>query len=244
MGGIGATSRKTLRFLNTGASVSMISLCLVRRLKLKLLIRDPIRVSGLGGVPTYISTIARIKIILGPRIVYVMSVYGADIGEGLEVMLGINFMYDAGVRGSVPEGLVQLPNEETVVILDKVRATLNSKLSGLVVEIVAKSWAAAVKVVNILPRMVWIYTGTAVAWIVEFGCFPSAGRWRESEPPCVQCPEYGWPINLMLRSRPTSSQVRIASLPGRPDAQDQLGDAKSVAHRPRSIALVVGDQVD
>ncbi|GMF41147.1 unnamed protein product [Phytophthora fragariaefolia] len=39
---------RTKILLDTGASVSMISLDLARRLKVKLLMRDPIRVSGLG----------------------------------------------------------------------------------------------------------------------------------------------------------------------------------------------------
>jgi hypothetical protein len=80
---------RTRILLDTGVSVSMIGLDLARRLKLKLRIRDPIRVSGLGGVPTYISASARIKITLGPRIVYVMSVYVANIGDGVEMLLGI-----------------------------------------------------------------------------------------------------------------------------------------------------------
>jgi hypothetical protein len=107
---------RTRILLATGASVSMIGLDLARRLKLKLRIRDPIRVAGLGGVPTYIPASARIKITLGPRIVYVMSVYVANIGEGVEVLLGMNFMHAAGVRLSVREGLVQLPDEETVMM--------------------------------------------------------------------------------------------------------------------------------
>ncbi|GMF46704.1 unnamed protein product [Phytophthora fragariaefolia] len=107
---------KGIILLDTGASVSMISLDLARMLKLKRRMQDPIRVSGLGGVPTYISASARIKIALGPRIVYVMTVYVANLGEGLEVLLGMNFMYAAGVRLSLREGLNQLPDEETVVM--------------------------------------------------------------------------------------------------------------------------------
>ncbi|GMF42748.1 unnamed protein product [Phytophthora fragariaefolia] len=42
---------QTKILLDTGASVSMISLDLARRLKLNLRMRDSIRVSGLGGVP-------------------------------------------------------------------------------------------------------------------------------------------------------------------------------------------------
>jgi predicted aspartyl protease len=85
---------RTRILLDTEASVSMIGLDLARRFKLKLRMRDPIRVSGLGGVPTHISASARIKITIGPRIVYIMSVYVASVGEGVEVLLGMNFMHD------------------------------------------------------------------------------------------------------------------------------------------------------
>jgi hypothetical protein len=208
---------RTRILLDTGASVSMIGLDLARRLKLKLRMRDPIRVSGLGGVPTYISASVRIKITLGPRIVYVMSVYVANIDEGVEVLLGMNFMHAAGVRLSVREGLVQLPDEETVMMYgDQVHEHLGLDLpvcpgrtlylqpgEHAIVKIrygqsnpqrevvwagrgdrwvtgvidAAKSWAIAVKVVNVSSKMVWIDSRTAVARIVEFGCFPSAGRY-------------------------------------------------------------------
>ncbi|GMF49723.1 unnamed protein product [Phytophthora fragariaefolia] len=262
-----------LILLDTGASVSMISLDLARRLKLKLRMRDPIRVFGLGEVPTHISASARIKITLGPRIVYVMTVYVAGIGEGLEVLLGMNFMYAAGVRLSLREGPIQLPDEETVVMCgNATRARPGLDLPvfpepslclgwtwrplGNPDHLWGKSWVVAAKVVNIPPNMVGIDTGPAVARIVEFGCFPSAGRWVrpgrpkhnkwqkliyesvpsikmrrraeeierirwESEPPCGQHPECKWPPKPMLRPRPGSTQVRIARLPGRPDAQDE-----------------------
>ncbi|POM57430.1 Hypothetical protein PHPALM_38059, partial [Phytophthora palmivora] len=40
----------------------------------------------------------------------------------------------------------------------------------------AKSWAVAVKVVNISDKDLWIDSSTPVARIVEYGCFPRAGR--------------------------------------------------------------------
>ncbi|KAE9278462.1 hypothetical protein PR003_g28518 [Phytophthora rubi] len=95
----------------------MVSLNLARRLKLKLqMLPEPIKVSGLGGVPTYITASARVKITLGVRVVYVMNVWVTNIGEDVEVLLGMNFMYAAGVRLSVREGLVQLPDEETILM--------------------------------------------------------------------------------------------------------------------------------
>ncbi|KAE9181164.1 hypothetical protein PF002_g27354 [Phytophthora fragariae] len=54
---------------------------------------EPIKVPGLGGVPTYITASARVKITLGVRVVYVMNVWVTNIGEDVEVLLGMNFMY-------------------------------------------------------------------------------------------------------------------------------------------------------
>jgi len=92
-----------------------------------------------------------------------------------------------------------------------------------------------------------------VARIVEFGCFPSAGRYvrpgslkynewqqlifesvpsfkmrrraeelerirRESEPPSVPRPEYEWPSKLLVRSRPGSAEVYLATLHAKPES--------------------------
>ncbi|OWY96101.1 hypothetical protein PHMEG_00033722, partial [Phytophthora megakarya] len=43
-----------------------------------------IKVSGLGGVPSYIPSSAQIKITLGWRVVYVMDVWVTNIGEGVD----------------------------------------------------------------------------------------------------------------------------------------------------------------
>jgi hypothetical protein len=104
--------------LDTGASVSMISLDLARRLKVNLNRHKQIKVSGLGGIPTCITASTQIKVTLGFRVDYVMDVWVANIGEGVDVLLGMNFVYSAGVRLCIREGLVQLPDEETVVLYD------------------------------------------------------------------------------------------------------------------------------
>ncbi|POM75582.1 Hypothetical protein PHPALM_7302 [Phytophthora palmivora] len=56
-------NERTRILLDSGASGSMISLDLARRLKLKML-PDTIKVSGLGGVQTYITATAMVKITL------------------------------------------------------------------------------------------------------------------------------------------------------------------------------------
>jgi len=95
----GAVNDLRLRILlDTGATGSMISLGLVRRLKLKTqMLPEPIKVTDLGGAPSYITASARAKITLGWRVVYILDVWLANIGEDIEVLLGMNFMYAAGV---------------------------------------------------------------------------------------------------------------------------------------------------
>jgi hypothetical protein len=146
-----------------------------------------------------------------------MELWAANIGEGIDVLLGMSFMYSAGVRLCAREGLVQLPDEETLLIsgrsgnhahqgLDLPVCPANSvclqpggqtviriaygqsnpqrevvwagRGDHWVTQIIyaAKSWPVAVKVVNVSDKTVWIDPWTPVARIVEFGCFPSAGR--------------------------------------------------------------------
>ncbi|GMF47223.1 unnamed protein product [Phytophthora fragariaefolia] len=105
--------------LDSGASGSMLSLDLARRPKLRLKRCKQLRVSGLGGVPTIITATTEVKITLGPRVVYIMELWVANTGEGVDVLLGMNFMYSAGVRLCAHEGLVRLPDEETVLLVGR-----------------------------------------------------------------------------------------------------------------------------
>ncbi|KAE8878897.1 hypothetical protein PF010_g6948 [Phytophthora fragariae] len=102
--------------LDTGASVSMVSADLARKLKLKLSVHSPQRVSGLGGVPTINRSKAQVKVTIGPRVVYILDLWVANIGEGIDTLLGMDFMYSTGVRICVREGLVKLPDEETILL--------------------------------------------------------------------------------------------------------------------------------
>lgn len=106
--------------LDTGATVSMISLDLVRTLKLKLSSHKQIKVSGLGGVPTYITASAQVKVTLGHRVVYAFNLWVTNIGEGVDVLLGIDFMFSASVRLCIREELVLLPDEESVLMYGEV----------------------------------------------------------------------------------------------------------------------------
>ncbi|POM59354.1 LOW QUALITY PROTEIN: hypothetical protein PHPALM_31926 [Phytophthora palmivora] len=112
---------RTQILLDTGATVSMISLDLARRLKLKLNSQKRIKVSGLGGIPTYITASTQIKVTLGRRVVYILDVWVTNIGEGVDVLLGMDFMYSAGVRLCIREGTVALPDEESVLMYGYMR---------------------------------------------------------------------------------------------------------------------------
>ncbi|OWY98911.1 hypothetical protein PHMEG_00030193 [Phytophthora megakarya] len=45
--------------------------------------------------------------------------HGVVGGAGLYVLLGMDFMFRAGVRARVREGLVQLPDEESILMYDE-----------------------------------------------------------------------------------------------------------------------------
>ncbi|OWY91314.1 hypothetical protein PHMEG_00040153, partial [Phytophthora megakarya] len=196
---------RTQILLDTGATVSMISLDLARRLKIKLNSQKRIKVSGLGGVPSYITSSAQIKITLGWRVVYVMDVWVTNIGEEVDVHLGMDFMFSAGVRLGICEGMVGLPDEESILIIETFRSApfedcicdmenmqmwpsdmdnvTRSKMSYGQDEVIGGSpklsmahWAVAIKVVNVSDRDCWIEPRTPVARIAEYGNIPIVGQ--------------------------------------------------------------------
>ncbi|OWY98429.1 LOW QUALITY PROTEIN: hypothetical protein PHMEG_00030809 [Phytophthora megakarya] len=78
--------------LDSGATTSIISFDLTSRLKLSLNHKDKLPILGYGDVSTYISAKARIKLTLGPRVVYVLDVWVGNIGAGVYCLLGMDFM--------------------------------------------------------------------------------------------------------------------------------------------------------
>ncbi|OWZ05998.1 hypothetical protein PHMEG_00021811 [Phytophthora megakarya] len=160
---------RTRILLDTGASVGIMSLDLARRPKLKLRTHRQIKVSGLGGVTTYITTHARVKITLRWSVVYVLNIWVGNIGEGVDVRLGVNFMHSAGVRLCIREGLVKLPDEETVVMYDnnpKSREESIHLRPGQ--DAIVRIWYGQP---NPQRELVWAGRGK-VARIVEYGQFP------------------------------------------------------------------------
>ncbi|GMF61231.1 unnamed protein product [Phytophthora fragariaefolia] len=147
------------------------------------------KVPGFGGVPTYISAHAEVKITHGPRVVYIFRLWVANIGEGVDVLLGMDFMFSAGGRLSTREGLIQLPDEETILMYggpDRSRMGLDiprdvvwaGRGDRWVTKTIyaSQSWPTAVKVVNISDKLIWIDMGTDIARIVEYGFYPRYGR--------------------------------------------------------------------
>ncbi|KAE9283164.1 hypothetical protein PR003_g27205 [Phytophthora rubi] len=128
----------------------------------------------------------------------------------------MDFMFSAGVRLCIREGLVILPDEESILMYGEVvqrrqgldlpikaptglhlrsgeSATVRTRYgqSNPETDVVwagrgdrwvtqilygPQTWATAVKVVNISERDLWIDARTPVARIVEYGHFPTAGR--------------------------------------------------------------------
>ncbi|OWZ02356.1 hypothetical protein PHMEG_00026096 [Phytophthora megakarya] len=152
--GCGAINdRRTRILLDTSASVSIVSLDLARRLSLRIRTHLQIKVSGMEGIPTYISAHARVKITLDWGVVYIQDVWIGNIGEGVDVLLEMNFMYSAGARLFIREGLVKLPNEENVVMYDDVPR----KRRGLELPVCAKT--------NPPREVVW--AGRGKRWVTE-----------------------------------------------------------------------------
>ncbi|OWZ00285.1 LOW QUALITY PROTEIN: hypothetical protein PHMEG_00028559 [Phytophthora megakarya] len=193
---------RTQILLDTRATVSMISLDLARRLKIKLNSQKRIKVSGLGGVPSYITSSAQDQ----DHFVYVMDVWVMNIGEGVDVLLGMGFMFSAGVRLGIREGMVGLPDEESILMYGytfapprglhlrpgehanvairygQCRPLQDVVWAGRgdqwVTQIVygARSWAVTIKVVNVSDRDCRIEPRTPVARIAEYGNIPIVGQ--------------------------------------------------------------------
>ena len=112
---------RTPILLDSGSSTSMISLDLARRLKLKLKNNDRLTIRGLGDTTTHVTAKAVVKITLGARVTYTMEMWVTNIGEGVQCLLGMDFMVTAGVRMNMHDGSVMLPDEERVLMMNHPR---------------------------------------------------------------------------------------------------------------------------
>ena len=57
------------------------------------------------------------KLTLGKSVVYFADLWYGNIGEGIQCLLGMDFMVRVGVRLSAYDGAVELPDEETVPLV-------------------------------------------------------------------------------------------------------------------------------
>ncbi|OWZ13114.1 LOW QUALITY PROTEIN: hypothetical protein PHMEG_00013621 [Phytophthora megakarya] len=259
--------RQTRIRLDTGASMSIVSLDLAHRLSLKIRTHRQTNVSGLEGIPTYIAAHSRAKITLDWEVVYLQDVWIGNIGEGVDVLLGMSFMYSVGVRLCIREGLVKLPDEENVVVYDDVPR----KRRGLELPVCAKeslylfpgeieygqtnpqrevvwarrgkrwmteilfgvrSWATAVRVVNVSDRNVW-NTRTALAALAGLWNTGTSrrsqdlfaqGRYKEWQRLILESTESrqgrmrAERLEQLMRLRDTPSRCHDQSTSGRPNS--------------------------
>ena len=108
---------RTRILLDSGASTSILSLRLAQELGLKLSFGQQLKVKGLGDVMSKVTARAHVKITLGISVVYYMDIWCGNIGEGLDCLLGMDFLVAAGVRLSAGDGTVRLPDEESIPLL-------------------------------------------------------------------------------------------------------------------------------
>ncbi|OWZ05330.1 LOW QUALITY PROTEIN: hypothetical protein PHMEG_00022597 [Phytophthora megakarya] len=86
-------------------------------LKLRVEPRGELLLNGIDGVKTKVTNMCRVKITLGHRVVYTLDVWVGNFGQGIDVLLGMNFMVAAGVRLCAHEGKVVLPDEERILLV-------------------------------------------------------------------------------------------------------------------------------
>ena len=104
------------------------------------------------------------KLALGKSVVYFADLWCGNIGEGIQCLLGMDFMVRAGVRLSAYDGAVRLPDKETVPLVSAgPRPLLTKRVSVASAEdlYVAPGMSARVPVVygNNADLVVWLCRG-------------------------------------------------------------------------------------
>ncbi|OWY94015.1 Aspartic protease, partial [Phytophthora megakarya] len=102
-----------------------------------------------------------------------------------------------------------------------------------------RSWATAVKVVNVFDQNVWIDTRTPVARIVEMRAERLEQIPREREPPCTQTQRYQWPTKLLMRPQSQAAEVKMVKLQEKPKPLDMT--LKIIGNSAVVMNTVVGD---
>ncbi|OWZ11252.1 hypothetical protein PHMEG_00015746 [Phytophthora megakarya] len=125
-----------------------------------------------------------------------MELWVANVGEGLVVLLGMDFMLRAGVQVCIREGLVQLPGEESILMYDDTVKSRHQKtcisypentpscVPSMGIRIQNEKASRLDEVTGQIlvggdqgcERSVWIDMKTPLAMILQYGSFPQAER--------------------------------------------------------------------
>jgi hypothetical protein len=105
---------RTTILLDSSSDTSILSLDLAHRLGLTLCHDEKLKVKGIGGITTYVTAKVKAKVTLGVSVAYETELWCGNIGQGIDCLLGMDFMISASVRLCAYEGMVRLPDEETV----------------------------------------------------------------------------------------------------------------------------------
>jgi hypothetical protein len=200
---------RTKIVMDTGATVNIVSFDFARKIGLTLKSHKQTRVSGMGGVPTYIGASAQVKITLGQSVVYILDVWVANIGEDIDVLLGMSFMFAAGLRISVREGLVTLPDEESVVMCgwtteDRLRIDLPVEPQHNLYLRPGENAVVRIQYGQTNPQREVVWAGRGDHWITQIiyasRSWPTAVRvvnvsrrdvWIDTRTPVARIVEYG-----------------------------------------------------
>ncbi|OWY92811.1 Eukaryotic/viral aspartic protease, partial [Phytophthora megakarya] len=99
-------------------STSIISLDLARRFKLRVEPRGELLLNGIDGVKLKVKNKCQVKITLGHRVVYTLDVWVRNIGQGIDVFLGMNSESGSATLGNsnfVRPGSYQYEEREFLV---------------------------------------------------------------------------------------------------------------------------------
>ncbi|KAJ0390940.1 hypothetical protein P43SY_011043 [Pythium insidiosum] len=179
--------------LDSGSTTSILSLDLARRLGLELKFDERLKVKGIGGVVTYVTAKAVVKITLGMSVVYYVELLCGNIGDGIDCLLGMDFMVSAGVRLSAYEGTVRLPDEESIpLVASGPRPTRSTKIE-----------VCSASPLHAIPGM------TAVVPIVY-------GRRFAQKLQVWLCRGPNWLTTLVIDEEGRPKSVRVANISAKP----------------------------
>lgn len=106
--------RKSCILLDSGADVSIIDSSFARELELVIDHSQQLDCVGVGDNPFGIDGRTEVKVTLGNELVYYVKVWVGNLGKKFQAILGTDFMYPAGVRLDLVDGVARLPDEVLV----------------------------------------------------------------------------------------------------------------------------------